>query len=191
MAKILVVSQSKMTLQIIKEVLPTTLDNMIHTCSSAVSAKRLLSARSFDICIIQPPLQDEQGVRFARELVHRFPIGVLILVKNEQYDPVVYQVKEDGIFVLGLPTSRKTLYQVMQCLESSMNLVRKWDEKAKALKNRIQDDRMVYQAKLILISNYHWSEEKAHHYLEKLAMDTGKKRSRVAKDILEGGIVES
>ena len=50
---------------------------------------------------------------------------------------------------------------------------------------KLEDLRLVSRAKLILIQNMSFTEEQAHHYIERRAMDSRRTRAEVALDILK------
>jgi len=45
--------------------------------------------------------------------------------------------------------------------------------------------KMISRCKLMLVQHYHWSEDKAHHYIEKVAMDHSWTRAKVAGMLME------
>lgn len=145
----------------------------------------------FDLCVIQLPLSDEFGIRFARQCAVQYAIGILLLSKKETYDQIVYQVKEDGIFVLSLPCSKEIIYQALCCLHASCLQVQKANLQIQKLYRRIREDRLIYQAKLILIEQYNWSEEKAHHYIEQMSMNSSQKKVDVAQMIVDKYMTET
>ena len=83
------------------------------------------------------------------------------------------------------------IYQAVQCLEAGCLKMKKAEHEVQKLKKRLQDERIIYQAKLILMAKNHWSEETAHHYIEQTAMHAGLKKAVVAKKIVdEDGSIE-
>ena len=54
----------------------------VLTASSVSAAKRMLKEKSFDFVIINSPLSDDIGVRFAIDLCSSRQIAVLLLVKR-------------------------------------------------------------------------------------------------------------
>lgn len=182
MLKILVVCPSPKLSKLVHELMP---EAQRIGASSAQEAQTYLRQQTFDLCIIQLPLPDEFGIRLARQCAIQYPIGILLLTKKETYDQIVYQVKEEGIFVLGMPCSKDMIDQALRCLEASRIQIQKSIIQIKKLNKKLQDDRLIYQAKLVLIEQYHWSEEKAHHYIEQIAMNSGQKKSVVAQMILD------
>ena len=72
----------------------------VLTASSVSAAKRMLKEKSFDFVIINSPLSDDIGVRFAIDLCSSRQIAVLLLVTskaNFKTDPPS-GVKLDGKF---------------------------------------------------------------------------------------------
>ena len=182
MLKILVVSPSSKLSKLVHELMP---EAQRVGVSSAKEAQTYLRQQIFDLCIIQLPLPDEFGVRLARQCASQYPIGILLLTKKETYDQIVYQVKEEGIFVLGIPCPKDMIDQALRCLEAGRIQIQRSMIQIKKLNKKLRDDRLIYQAKLVLIEQYHWSEEKAHHYIEQIAMNSGQKKSVVAQMILD------
>ena len=39
---------------------------------------------------------------------------------------------------------------------------------------------------MVLIESYHWSEDKAHHYIEQVSMQNSLTKVDVAKQLIEG-----
>ena len=48
----------------------------------------------------------------------------------------------------------------------------------------MEDLRLISRAKMLLLENKGMTEPEAHRYLEKQAMDNGKKRTAVAEEII-------
>lgn len=68
----------------------------------------------------------------------------------------------------------------------SMNRrIQLYEKKISKLEQKYLELKMVDHCKLVLISNYHWSEDKAHHYIEKIVMEQNKTKFLVAKELLE------
>ena len=57
-------------------------------------------------------------------------------------------------------------------------------QRASSLRRKLDDTRLVSRAKLLLMSRLQMSEEEAHRYIEKTAMDSGMKTREVALGII-------
>lgn len=51
-------------------------------------------------------------------------------------------------------------------------------------KQRFQDEKLVSLCKIRLVEHYHWTEEKAHSYIGKAAMDHSTTRVNIARALL-------
>ena len=91
----------------------------VLTASSVSAAKRMLKEKSFDFVIINSPLSDDIGVRFAIDLCSSRQIAVLLLVKRDIHSDIHDKVAEYGVFTLPKPTSKPTLLQALSWMESS------------------------------------------------------------------------
>ena len=110
---------------------------------------------------------------------------VLLVCNKEIYDQVSYQCKDSGIIVLSYPIKKQLLYEAFQILMSLNRRIQLYEKKISKLEQKYLELKMVDHCKLVLISNYHWSEDKAHHYIEKIAMEQNKTKFLVAKELLE------
>lgn len=112
-------------------------------------------------------------------------MSVLVVCKQDIYDQVQYQCASSGIIVMSYPIKKQLLYQAMMMMESVQSRIDQYESKISRLEKKYLELKMIDHCKLVLISNYHWSEEKAHHYIEKMAMDQAKTKFQVAKELLE------
>ena len=143
----------------------------VLTASSVSAAKRMLKEKSFDFVIINSPLSDDIGVRFAIDLCSSRQIAVLLLVKRDIHSDIHDKVAEYGVFTLPKPTSKPTLLQALSWMESSRERLRQLEKKSLSIEEKMAEIRLVNKAKWFLISELSMSEPEAHRYIEKQAMD--------------------
>ncbi|MBB5183312.1 ANTAR domain-containing response regulator [Catenisphaera adipataccumulans] len=184
--KVIVVSRSNDTLKVMKEVLPAHQFQIIHSFATIADTKKALRSRHCDLLIVQAPLKDEQGVRACLQIKNALPIEILLLVKADIYDQVLYQCDDSGICVLSLPCKKSMVYQSCSLLMMLAAQKRKYEAEIARLKQKMQNEKVINRAKLVLIEDYHWTEDQAHKYIEHAAMDTSKTKFEIARDILEG-----
>ena len=182
--KILIVSSGEKLVPVLKELLPVN-EYIVNLSTTIHDAKKKLRNESFYFSIVQCPIKDEFGVKSSQEIANTFDIGVLLLVKNDIFDQVTYRLKEDPILVLSMPTNRQVLYQGICLMNTLMFQKQKMENEIRKLRKKIQDQQKINQAKLFLIEQYHYSEEKAHHYIEKVAMDHSITKVEVAMSLIE------
>lgn len=157
----------------------------IHTVSSISAAKRALAERSFDFVVINAPLPDDVGTRFAIDISTMRGTVVLLLAKNDIHDGIYDKVAGYGIFTLPKPTAKPILIQALGWLISARERLRQFEKKSLTLEEKMAEIRLVNRAKWLLISELKMSEPEAHRYIEKQAMDLCVARKRIAEDIIK------
>lgn len=148
-------------------------------------AKRILIDKDFDIIIVNAPVIDEFGVEFAIDEAIRDISGIVIFVKPELESEVYYKTFEYGILTLTKPTSKGTLLQTLRLLSATILKKENMREKPKDMKTRLEEIRIVNTAKMLLIEHKHISEDEAHKYIEKRAMNLRKSKVKIATEIID------
>ncbi|MCF0105449.1 MAG: ANTAR domain-containing protein [Holdemanella sp.] len=183
--KALIVSSNKDMFTKLKDAIQSKQFISIQHGTSAIDAKTRLRNEKVDLVILVTPLVDEFGINTARDISHSFDVNVILLVKSDIYDQTVYKLQEERIFVLSTPTNRMMVYQTVNMMHTFIYQLSIRDKEINKLRKKLLDQQKINQAKLILVENYHYTEEKAHKYLEKLAMDNSMTKVMVAQSIIE------
>ena len=168
---VLVVSNADRFNTVITQLLPQAQCDPVCIADSVSEAKRNVSERSFDFIVINAPLGDEMGARFATDCCELRSTVVLLIVKSEIYDQVREKVTPYGVFTLSKPTSRPLVIQAFNWMMSARERLRDFEEKNVSLEERMEEIRVVNRAKLLLIAELKMTEADAHRYIEKSAMD--------------------
>lgn len=157
----------------------------LRTVSSISAAKRILSERSFDFVIINAPLPDDLGTRFAIDTASSRSTVVLLMVKNDIHAAIHDKVAGYGVFTLPKPTPKPTMLQALNWMESARERLRQFEKKTLSIEEKMAEIRVVNRAKWVLISELKMSEPDAHRYIEKQAMDGGVSKRIIAEDIIK------
>lgn len=182
---VLVVSASESFNAATKELLPFSGYQPVHTATNVSEAKRHIAARGFDFVIINSPLPDESGTRFAIDCCRSQTTVVLILSRPEVHAEVHDKVAEHGVFTLSKPTNRNTFLQALSWMSSARERLRKMEQKTSSIEERMEEIRIVNRAKFLLISELKMTEPEAHHYIEKNAMDNCIPKKEAAENIIK------
>ena len=153
---------------------------------SISAAKRKILEKPFDLVIINAPLPDDFGSSFAVDVCSGKVSVCMMVVKNDILEETNSRLVEQGVFVMPKPFSSGTLYMALKWLESARERLRIVDSRTPSLEEKMEEIRIVNRAKWILIENKGMSEEEAHHYIGKRAMDTSSTRRAVAEMIING-----
>lgn len=183
-SSVLVVSASPKITELFHELLPSNQFHPIVTVTSCGEAKRELIAGEYDIVVVNAPLADEFGVDFALDIVDNSPIAILLLVSSDIYAEVSFKVENFGVMTISKPLNKSTLYTAMKLAYATRARLRTMDKKNKSLSAKMSEIRVVNRAKWTLIEVLGMSEEQAHHYIEKQAMDTRMAKGEIAVSIL-------
>ena len=182
---VLVVSAAEKLNIALLDLLPGSHYQPISIVSSISAAKRALIERSFDFVIINSPLPDDPGTRFAIDTVSSKGAVVLLLVRAELHDDIREKVTEHGVFTLAKPLSRPLLSTALDWMSSARERLRRQEKKTLSVEEKMEEIRVVNRAKWILISELKMDEPHAHRYIEKQAMDRCISKKEVAEEIIK------
>lgn len=116
----------------------------------------------------------------AAQIAARSYSAVLLLTEGEPLDSMQAACVGAGI----LTGSRDRLDSALAQLLSECVRLRSVHVRTNTLQQKLYDTRLVNRAKLLLMSRLQMSEEQAHRYIEKTAMDSGENRRDVALSII-------
>ena len=182
---ILVVSATDSFTSVFADLLPETRYYPVHTVASISAAKRVLSEKPFDFIIINSPLPDDTGIRFAIDTCIAKQTAVLLLVKSDIHAEIHDKVAEYGVFTLPKPTSKPTMIHALNWMESARERLRQFEKKSLSIEEKMAEIRLVNKAKRLLISELKMNEPDAHRYIEKQAMDRCIAKRAIAEEIIK------
>lgn len=182
---VLVVSAAENINQAIYDLLPESKYSPVQTVSSISAAKRKISEYSFDFVIVNSPLTDDIGTRFAIDTSHSADTVVLLLVRSELHDEIYDKVASHGVFTLPKPTSKPLLITALRWMSSARERLRGFEKKSLSVEEKMAEIRIVNKAKWLLIGELHMDEPEAHRYIEKQAMDRCISKREIAEEIIK------
>ena len=180
---VLVVSSSRNFQEVIDSHFPESNFSPLHVVTSISAAKRKVSEYTYDLVIVNSPLPDDVGTRFAVDTA--LDSVVLLLVSNDVYEDVNYRVSGQGVFVLGKPFSKTLFATAVNWMRSARSIVLKSQKKTHTIEEKMEEIRIVNRAKWLLINERQMAEPEAHRYIEKQAMDRCIGKGEVAREIID------
>ena len=180
---VLAVSTSLKFVETLRTLLPEGRYGPVTVLHDAAAARRALAENSYDLVLINTPLPDEFGTRLALDACES-SAGVLLLVKAEHCPDIEAQVSVHGVLTLAKPTSAQLFAQTLRLLCITRERLRGMEKKAVTLQEKMEEIRLVNRAKWLLIEELKMTEQEAHRYIEKQAMDRCVTRRAVAEQIL-------
>lgn len=178
---VLVVSRdSKIISQISAFLVPPLFE--LTTTSDFNEARRLATERSFNIIIADSG--DGYDTDFAINLADSYST-ILLLVPNEHFDEISYRVEGYGILTITKPFEPFYLYNMMKIAIAVQYKVQVISSQTTKLKVKMEEIKQVNRAKMLLMQNMNMSEQEAHRYIEKEAMDRGIKKTAISEEIIK------
>ena len=168
----------------LREMLPEDRYDPVCAAGSVSEARRALLERPFDIVVISTPLPDEFGTKLAMHVVDSSSAGVLLLVGAEHYPDISVRLSPYGILTLQKPTTPQLILQSLQLLCGTRERLRKMEQKTASIEEKMAEIRLVNRAKWLLIDREGMTEQDAHRFIEKQAMDCCVTRRAVADQII-------
>ena len=157
----------------------------VESRKSGAMARRYVLERYYDLVIINAPLPDESGEELALDIVDQCDASVLMVVPQDIYEDVLDRVTEQGIMVMPKPSPKGRIDKSVRFLVATQNKMHKLEAKVAKAEEKMEEMRVVNKAKLLLINKKKMSEDEAHRYIGKMAMDNGISRGRAAERILD------
>ena len=159
-----------------------TFDPVVNALSAG-EARRLLSSEQYDLIAVNSPLPDETGIDFCIDAAQG-PSGVMLFVKNDIYEIVSSQCTREGIFVIPKPNTQRNVAQSVTLLCAICERLRKYEKKTRTLREKMDSIRIVNRAKWLLIERVGMTEQDAHGYIEKEAMNRRRTSREIAEEII-------
>ncbi len=156
----------------------------VQTVPNISAAKRECAARAYDFVIVNAPLPDDMGMRFAVDACSSGGCVALLLVRGELYAQVSEKVMFQGVFTLAKPLSKSAVRTALSWMAAARERMRKMEVKTVSIEEKMAEIRLVNRAKWALIDREKMSEPEAHRFIEKQAMDKCVPRRAIAEAIL-------
>lgn len=180
----LIVSSSQKATDYLQNILVGMRFSPVSQAASIADAKRRQLEAQYDLVIINTPLPDDFGIEFAEELCTDSSVGVLLFVKAELLEQISYKVEDYGVLTFPRPGTRQSIQGAIHLAAATHNRLSAFEKRAVRLESKMKEIRLVNRAKWLLIDRYNMSEEEAHKYIEKTAMDTCSTRGEIAENII-------
>ncbi|MBQ0071681.1 MAG: response regulator [Spirochaetales bacterium] len=152
--------------------------------SSVAEARRAVLIRKYDIIIVNAPLPDEFGVNFALDMTREGEAVVLVMVPAVQAMEVEAKLRYSGVFSLKKPLSLPAVSQSLAWIRTASDRMHRVQAGKATVEEKMEEIRLVNKAKWVLIENLNMTEEEAHRYISKQAMDKCVSKREIANTIL-------
>lgn len=181
----LIVSAAQKSISSLLEMLKAAEITEISSLTTCSAARRRLMSRDYDLVIINSPLPDESGEELSRDIAQNGISQVILIASGERFDEISAACENDGVLTVAKPLNKTVFWSVLKLARSTYSRLRRMQAENNKLKQKVEDIKVVNRAKYLLISYFKMSEQDAHRYMEKQAMDMRRTKREVAEDILK------
>ena len=181
---ILLVSSAEKSRDAMLQMLRTASYTPVTMASSGSEARRMLAQKDFELVLIVTPLSDEFGQDLAFLVTQTTMAGVILMVKADIADSISYKLEGYGVAVLPKPVGKLIFFQTLRLVSATSHRMAGLRQENLKLQQKIAEIRLVDRAKCALIQYLNMTEQQAHRYIEKQAMDLRCTRAQVAESIL-------
>ncbi|MFA9424277.1 MAG: ANTAR domain-containing response regulator [Sedimentibacter sp.] len=185
MISVLIVSSSDKGIELLSQLLHINNPASITSATSSSEARRLLNDLEYDLIIINAPLKDEYGDNLAATITEISASGVILVVKSEMSDDISAKVEDYGVLVVSKPIIRQVFFQSLKLALASKKRILSLKKENIHLQNKLEEIRLVTRAKCVLIQYLNMTENQAHRYIEKQAMDMRTTKEEISQRILK------
>ncbi len=154
-------------------------------CSTAAEARRASLCRPFDLFVVNGGLIDERGNELCLSLAEALDCGGVYIDDFARVDMFQDDLMNEGVLALTRPITRASLSDAVRLVAAANVRVRALKAKNEELSAKLEDQKYISRAKIVLMRSLGYSEEQAHKFIEKKSMDQRVSRRKVAMEILK------
>lgn len=156
----------------------------VNCAHSANEARRQYLYLQPDLIIISAPLPDELGIDLIYDAHEKTSAGIIVMARPEQIFALQEVSEATGAMILPKPLNRLTLVQSARFALSVKNSMAQLKHERDNLKKRMDERKIIEQAKWLLVERLGMSEPEAYRYIQKKAMDLRLPQLQVAEGII-------
>lgn len=181
---VLLVSSSEKTASSLTSLLKESGHSPVEHVKSVSAAKRAMIDRTYDFVIINSPVANDPAVRLATDACDNKTSVVLMLVKAENEEEIIEKTCAFGVLTLPKPTNSQMIITALRWMASIRERLCSYETRTLSLEDKMAQIRTVNRAKLLLIEKLDMTEDQAHHYIERHAMDECISKLECAEEII-------
>ncbi|MCR5641464.1 MAG: ANTAR domain-containing protein [Lachnospiraceae bacterium] len=156
----------------------------IVVANDGEEGRRALIEGDFEVCIINAPLKNTNPIPLAKDIAMKNSCQVLLVVREEIFESTAEAVEDFGVMTLSKPIHRQAFWSALKLTKASAARMAIANSEIKRLQKALDEQKAIARAKCLLIEHKHLSEQEAHRFLEKQAMDRRVSRQLIAEDVI-------
>lgn len=185
MNRILIVSKKKEIGDALAKLIRPFKYGKIDQTDSAQEAKRKVRRSDYALVIINTPLSHQFGTELALEMSGLDGPDLILLVKNEALPGVERKLTNAPVYIVPKPINRQELIRDIRYILNNRERRETLRAQNEKLKKKLKGTKVLFRAKLVLMEKLEMSEEEAHRYIQKRAMDEGRRPEEISEAIVK------
>ena len=109
---------------------------------------------------------------------------IILLTGKDAREKIAFRCRKYPIYVFSLPLRRQILEEILRMLLFMSGRILDKEGELQRMRKKLNEVGIVTKAKCLLIQMRQMTEEEAHYYLEKRAMDEGLPKKEVAAAVI-------
>ena len=183
--KALLVSKLSSAVNVLKGLLEENGYEVGGIVSDPISAAEYADDTVYDIVVINSPLEDGDGSDLALAVSSETVCGVIMIVPAEKASFIGKKVTDYGVVVVSKPINKTLFTQLLGVVRAAQKRYAGLTKENERLRSSLEESKIINRAKFLLMQHLALSEERAHKYIEKQAMDMRISKLEVAKQVLK------
>ena len=183
-ASLLLITSSQKTAAQYARLLPADRFAPEFNVCSPREAPFVLKETTYDVIVIDESVPTELGKQLASETSAAGKAHVLLLTDAEGFESAAGDGEKRGFMTLQSPVDPSLLRQSLGMMAASSVRIHELESEAEKLRSKLDEVRVVDRAKLLLIQHLRMTEQAAHRFIEKNAMDQCVDKRTIAEKII-------
>ncbi|MDR0913726.1 MAG: ANTAR domain-containing protein [Oscillospiraceae bacterium] len=144
-----------------------------------------VQTKDFDLILVNIVSELEKGVSVAVNAAQITRACVIIIVQEDIAASISDAMACKGVLVIGKPVNKHLFHHYLLFTDFFKRRMLGLFEENSKLKQRMEGIKIIDRAKMLLMQNLVFSEDQAHKYLERQAMDMRMTKVDVARQVLK------
>lgn len=184
MKNALIISKTETSIKAVASLLEDERFSRVQCTLSTEDAKRKLRDNSYELIIINAPLNGENGLEFSVYCAEHTKACVILIAAREKSLDVFDFIGNKGVLVCSKPLNRRLFKNLIEYSLAYKRRITDSEMETEKLKNELEEIKIINRAKLLLIQCLSMTETQAHRYIEKQAMNMRTSKLSIAKQVI-------
>ncbi len=184
MKKALIISKTEASIKAVASLLEGGGWNDIHCSTCVDDAKRKLKDNTFELIVVNAPLDEENGLEFSCRCAEETKACIILIVAKAKSLDAFDMVSKYGVMVISKPLNTREFMNIIGFAAAYRKRLTDSLDEAEKLKSELEEVKVINRAKLLLMQCLTMSEAQAHRYIEKQAMNMRTSKLKIAKQVI-------